>query len=113
MNTTEAAGIRAAIRHIGPSPLNEYIWREDHLTVHSVRTFAGAWNVIVDQDAATDGSQDGITLDTAGARELARLLLDAADSESAADGPAYVKGICWRACFACLSRDVRSSGPPS
>ena len=60
------------------------------MTVHAVRTIEGAWNVIIDQDAASDGSQDGITLNTVGARELARLLLNAADSESAEDGPAYV-----------------------
>jgi hypothetical protein len=89
LNTTGTGSIRAAIRHIGPSPHNEYTWREDHLTVRSVRTFDGEWNVIVDRDAAGDGSQDGITLKAADARELARQLLSAADCEIAEGGSAY------------------------
>jgi len=78
LNTTQGGGVRAAIRYIGARPLHEATRREDHLTVHSVRTFGGAWNVIVDQDAASDGSRKGIALEAADARELARLLLEAA-----------------------------------
>jgi hypothetical protein len=89
LNTTDTSSVRAAIRHIGPAPLNEYSWREDSLTVHSVRTLGGKWNVIIDQEATGDGSRNGITLDAADARELARQLLDAADSETAEDGAAY------------------------
>ena len=89
MNTTETGSVRAAVRDIGPTPDHEYTWREGTLTVRSVRTFAGAWNVIIDQDAASDGSRDGITLDAGAARELARLLLDGADGETAEAGSAY------------------------
>ena len=89
MNTTETGSVHAVIRHIGPSPRNEYDYWENRLTVRAVRTIEGAWNVIIDQDTASDGGRDGITLNAVGARELARLLLNAADSESAEGGPAY------------------------
>jgi hypothetical protein len=89
LNTTETSSVRAAVRHIGPSPRNEYSWREDSQTVHSVRTFGGTWDVIIDHETASDGSRDGITLDAADARELARLLLEAADGENAEEGQAY------------------------
>jgi hypothetical protein len=82
LNTTETGSVHAVIRHIGPSPRNEYDYWENRLTVRAVRTIEGAWNVIIDQDTASDGGRDGITLNAVGARELARLLLNAADSES-------------------------------
>ena len=86
---TETASVHAVAGHFGAPPRCEYTCRETRLAVHAVREFSGGWNVIIDVDASDDGSRDVIHLNEVSARELARLLLDAADSENAEEGPAY------------------------